>query len=230
MIGIEMRRVGGPYGSSNGERYMFEFKLTKPMILGDFLDLIIIDNKAKGRVSFDCGRNILATYEGTTYDIYDFYAVQMIAPFGIAIGNDDDMDFIVSETKKVPNIKPQYFENHKWNVYVFDVNRDAMKDYNIFRHGGFVKYLCEIYQKEALSAVDFQYEVCRELQYHFWSKCEYEIILTEWPPHEDLSKDVRKKIDVYDQIMLNIDRFIEWLYTDYQDLWKCFKEGLCDEF
>lgn len=230
MVGIEMRRVGGPYGSSNGERYMFEFKLTKPMTLGDFLDLIVIDNKAKGRVGFDYGQNILATYEGPEFDTYDFYADKMIAPFGIAIGNDRVMDFIVSEAKRVPNIKPQYFEDHKWNVYVFDCNRRSMKDYNIFRHSGFVKYLCEIYQKELLSAVDFQEEVRRELQYCFWSKCEYEIVLTEWPPHEDVSQDVREKIDVYDQITLNFDRFIEWLYTDYQEFWKDFREAACDEF
>jgi hypothetical protein len=230
MTGIEMRRIGGPYGSSNGERYTFEFKLTNPMTLGDFLDLIVIDNQAKGRISYDYGQNILATYDGPEFETYVCYADKTIAPFGIAIGNDECMDFIVSDAKKVPNIKPQYFEDHKWNVYVFDVNRSIMKNYNIFTHRGFVKYLCEIYQKEALSAVDFQEEVRRELQYHFWSKCEYEIILTEWPPHEDLSKDVREKIDVYDQIMLNIDRFIEWLYADYQNFWKCHKEELCDEF
>ena len=229
-MGIEMRRVGGPYGSGNGERYTFEFKLDKPMTLGDFLDLIVIDNKAKGRVSFDYGQNILATYDGPEAETYDFYADKMIASFGIAIGNDQVMDFIVSEAKRVPNIKPQYFEDHKWNVYVFDCNRRSMKDYNIFRHSGFVKYLCEIYQKELLSAVDFQEEVRRELQYHFWSKCEYEIVLTEWPSHENLSKDVREKIDVYDQITLNFDRFIEWLYTDYQEFWKDFKEAACDEF
>jgi Fic family protein len=44
MIGIEMRRVGGPYGSSNGERYTFEFKLDRPMTLEDFLDLIVLSS------------------------------------------------------------------------------------------------------------------------------------------------------------------------------------------
>lgn len=37
-------------------------------------------------------------------------------------------------------------------------------------------------------------------QYQFWSRCEYEVILTPWPPN----KDVARKIDIYDQIKMNL--------------------------
>lgn len=34
----------------------------------------------------------------------------------------------------------------------------------------------------------------------FWSRCEYEVIISDWP-----SSSIKKKIDVHDQIMWNID-------------------------
>ena len=37
-------------------------------------------------------------------------------------------------------------------------------------------------------------------RYQFWSRCEYEIVLQSWPSQNDDTK-----IDVYWQIMLNID-------------------------
>lgn len=37
-------------------------------------------------------------------------------------------------------------------------------------------------------------------QYQFWSRCEYEIILVDWP-----CQKTEEKWDVYDQIMMNLD-------------------------
>ena len=48
-----------------------------------------------------------------------------------------------------------------------------------------------------------------ESQYHFWSRCEYEMIIHGWP--------VRKndyKIDVHEQIMMNIDTITDILYKE----------------
>ena len=39
-----------------------------------------------------------------------------------------------------------------------------------------------------------------ESMYQFWSRCEYEIILVDWP-----CQQISKKIDVHQQIMMNID-------------------------
>lgn len=47
---------------------------------------------------------------------------------------------------------------------------------------------------------EFKKFVRSESQYQFWSRCEYEIILVDWPcqKHEE-------KWDVYDQIIMNLD-------------------------
>lgn len=39
--------------------------------------------------------------------------------------------------------------------------------------------------------------------YHFWSRCQYEIIISAWPPTKDGKE--RDKWDVHRQIMMNLD-------------------------
>lgn len=46
--------------------------------------------------------------------------------------------------------------------------------------------------------------------YRYWSRCEYEIIVSPWPTH---GKSV--KIDVWDQINSNIDIIAEILYEEH---------------
>ena len=40
--------------------------------------------------------------------------------------------------------------------------------------------------------------------YRFWSRCEYEIILTDWP-----NQKISEKWDVHKQIMMNLDIITE---------------------
>lgn len=49
--------------------------------------------------------------------------------------------------------------------------------------------------------------------YYFWSKCEWEIILSDFPPSDRFKK---KKVDVYEQVMLNWDKFINYLWKYYE--------------
>ena len=41
-------------------------------------------------------------------------------------------------------------------------------------------------------------------QYMYWSRCEYEVILAGWP-----NTDNQKKIDIYDQIIMNLPLVVE---------------------
>ena len=49
------------------------------------------------------------------------------------------------------------------------------------------------------------------LQYYFWGKCEWEIVL-----NHDNGTNSDRKIDVYEQVMLNWDKFVEycWSFTN----------------
>ena len=101
----------------------------------------------------------------------------------------------------------------EWNVFVENFNAQRIETYNIFDHGGFFKE-CQQYLREAV-VVKKQYDrnelaekIRRSLQYYFWSKCEWEIILSAWPPTDRVQP---RKIDVYTQVMMNWDAFFTYI-------------------
>ena len=127
----------------------------------------------------------------------------------------------------------------EWNVYREDWNNKSIKPWNIFKHSSFcaeVETLIDA-AKHGLNRENFEKEIKRHLMYYFWSKSEYEIVLTSWPPYitdderirlnaeaeENAAKGrgnrihnicpyVAEKIDVYEQVMLNFDHFIDYLW------------------
>lgn len=102
----------------------------------------------------------------------------------------------------------------KWNVYYYNINRQAIESFNIFDHGSFVKYVTEAI-KECKSKETFEDRLKSELQYYFWSKAEWEIIISPWL---GLSNSDRKKIDVFDQVMLNFEIFADYVWDNREKL------------
>lgn len=49
----------------------------------------------------------------------------------------------------------------------------------------------------------------KEAMYRYWSRCEWEMIIHGWPKREQ-----SYKLDVYEQIMMNIDIVTDILYTE----------------
>lgn len=47
--------------------------------------------------------------------------------------------------------------------------------------------------------------------YWFWSKCEYEIVISPWVGRNKEEAEV--KIDIYDQVMLNFNRFVDYCWS-----------------
>ena len=99
----------------------------------------------------------------------------------------------------------------EWNVYIEDVNRNNITVYNIFDHPLFLKDVIEAYSKHKDNYNQFCEKVDRSLHYFFWSKCEWEIILSAWPPYEKFKEE---KIDVYQQVMLNRDIFFKYIWEN----------------
>lgn len=95
----------------------------------------------------------------------------------------------------------------EWYVYYHDSNKQKIIKWNIFNHGSFKKEV-DMLLKEKIDKDDFSEKLKREVMYYFWSKCEYEIILSPWTGRAD---DI--KIDVYDQIMMNFDRFVDYCWS-----------------
>ena len=104
----------------------------------------------------------------------------------------------------------------EWYVYLEDVNNKKIIKYNIFNHYSFCQDLKDIIKK-IKNKDEFSEKVKRSTIYYFWSKCEYEILITTWLERKDF-KD--KKIDVYDQLELNWDRFIDYIWDNKKEILK----------
>ena len=102
----------------------------------------------------------------------------------------------------------------KWYVYLENINSRSIETYNVFKHFNFYQDV-----KEAIKQIEdkqnFSEKIKRIAKYYFWSRCEYEILITSWIA-PDTFKD--KKIDVYDQLELNWDRFIDYIWENKKDL------------
>lgn len=88
----------------------------------------------------------------------------------------------------------------KYNVILWDINRREFISYDIF------PYLKRKYQeskekeKEPKTFDEFKEFIRKESMYMWWSRCQYEILISDWP-----SQSKTEKIDVHYQVMMNID-------------------------
>ena len=110
----------------------------------------------------------------------------------------------------------------EWKVYVSDFNEKEINEYNVFDHMRFY----EDCKKNARKNIHNYDEFCKNLRidlaYYFWAKCEWEIIVTDWPRGE---KSI--KIDVYDQILMNWDIFCNYVWAHGAELRRREKNLSC---
>jgi hypothetical protein len=66
-----------------------------------------------------------------------------------------------------------------------------------------IPYFVEVYnegRKRPQTLQQFKQFINEEAQYRFWGRCEYEIILVDWPCQQK-----QEKWDVYKQITMNLE-------------------------
>ena len=147
-----------------------------------------------------------------------------------------------------------------WKVFNEDINKRKIIEYDVFTHYNFLKGLSKVFKdidklekteesQEKIEA-EFNERVRRECLYYFWGKCEWEVVLTSWPPYitveeiERLNKeiedhvknwgsparvvspnlDIDMKIDVYDQLQLNWNIFLQYVKDHKKEIIKKYKE------
>lgn len=96
----------------------------------------------------------------------------------------------------------------KWNVYYYNINRNKIEIYNIFNHGGFYNDVIK-FSKKCTVKEEFEKELKNSLQYFFWSKSEWEILISPWIGKDDC----KIKIDVYDQVINNWEVFVDYVWN-----------------
>lgn len=101
-----------------------------------------------------------------------------------------------------------------WNVYRYDVNKNEIVTYNVFSNYGFVKSCVEVINKYKNNIATIKAVIKHTLMYYYWSKCEWEVLVSPLFSREGRER----KIDVYSQIMLNWDKFFDYLWINREML------------
>lgn len=97
----------------------------------------------------------------------------------------------------------------EWYVYRYDLNSRKVVIFNIFNHSTF-KAKVEAHLKKYDDKDKFAEKLRSELLYHYWSKYEWEIEISAL--HSKL-EDKSEKVDVYSQVRLNWDKFVDYCWS-----------------
>ena len=110
----------------------------------------------------------------------------------------------------------------EWNVYTGNFNTRQIEKENIFEHSYFLNDCQKAARRFAKDKEGFEKAVRSSLMYYFWSKCEWEIVLSQFHARKG---DPELKIDVYDQVNLNWQQFIDYLWSHAVELRRREKKG-----
>lgn len=93
-----------------------------------------------------------------------------------------------------------------FNVINFEFNSKKFEAYDVMPY--FISCYKTVKRKKECPKTfeEFKEFIKSKSIYMYWSRCQYEIILVDWPCQE-----TSKKIDVHEQIMMNIDLITEVL-------------------
>ena len=117
-----------------------------------------------------------------------------------------------------------------FNVIKYDFNKKKFEPYDI------MPYLLAVWKEflEKVQYVDedpkgywevpitfYEYKnwIDNQLKYQYWGRCQYELILSEWPPKENedgemvLDPNIAEKWDIYKQCEMNLD-IITQIFTE----------------
>lgn len=97
-----------------------------------------------------------------------------------------------------------------WRVFVENFNGKRIEEYDIFEHYGFAEDVRKAYRKHRNDFDAFAEKVRGSLFYYYHSKCEWEVIVGSWLSS---GRVPGRKVDVYEQVMLNWDAFIRYVWT-----------------
>ena len=96
----------------------------------------------------------------------------------------------------------------KWFVYYHSWNSNKITTFNIFDH---YRFTADV--EKALSRCrtkdEFAKQLKRDLFYYFGSKCEWEVVIKPWVGDKN---NEGIKVDVYEQVMLNWDVFLDYVW------------------
>ena len=100
----------------------------------------------------------------------------------------------------------------EWNVYITNINTNKVEVYNVFNHHSFKEDCDKAWEEYGHSFDEFEKRIREIARYYFWSKCEWEIIISDFPHSEKFRE---AKIDVYHQLLMNWDVFVSYIILNH---------------
>lgn len=103
---------------------------------------------------------------------------------------------------------------------IYDVNHKKFVKYNVMHYflREYIESRTSKYLKTPQTKEEFIEFVKEWGMYQFWSRCQYEIIITDWP-----GQTVEEKIDVWDQMEANLSVVADILMENVASLPKTKK-------
>lgn len=138
----------------------------------------------------------------------------------------------------LPKIKRSDKLKLEYHVFRTDINSKKIVKFNIFDHWRFNEEVKKDLKK-CKTKEEFAKELKDNLRYYFWSKYEYEVVISSFPVHikkeeldrlnEGFEKDTEKygrepyviyvcpdigiKIDIFEQVMPNFDILVDYIWS-----------------
>lgn len=104
-----------------------------------------------------------------------------------------------------------------WNVYYENINHKKIETFNVFDHGRFLEDCRKVAKKYGKDRAAFSEQLRKELLYYFWCKAEFEVVICPLFQVKDFDGE---KVDIYSQVMLNWDIFVDYVFTHQKELMK----------
>lgn len=102
----------------------------------------------------------------------------------------------------------------EWNVFIFDFNIKKIKQYNVFGQKFIEELHKRIRKKEISNYNELKKFIKRYFMYNYWSKSEFEVAMGGC--FCDFKIENFSKIDVYSQLVMNLDRITEYVNKELE--------------
>lgn len=105
----------------------------------------------------------------------------------------------------------------EWNVYRIGYSRDNVETFNIFYHFHFLEGCAKAAKEKEITKEQFAERLKSELLYYYGYKYEWEILISCLLSRDD---EKSRKVDVREQIMINFDHFLDYVWNNRSELIK----------
>jgi hypothetical protein len=110
-------------------------------------------------------------------------------------------------------------EQKEFNVLIMNFNNKKIEPYNVLPYLRNVWKKKKFYYGDEFEKIEVNTKetlkkwIEQESRYNFWARCEYEFLVLPWPYNEE--RDKPYKLDVFEQIMYNIDIITDILFDEF---------------